>query len=763
MNKIPYKLIRVLFCLSAVFILSLSFSPPSSAYAEASHLPAPFEEHVCKAMDLIFFLDQTEATSLDDPNGLRQELIRFMIHWLANDTFYYCPEATHRIAIVEWGGEILLDWTAIAPDLSAGSDALENTKEQIFNRIVFSPSASVDYSSGFQTVAEQINYADETPLQGPPRTQLVLMIGGNGAIPCLQNTACAHYNVVDFFRKLRRDLPWLMPFNEDKGPYIFPIIFPVENPEFDQYLPDLEATAAEHGGEVTVVDKNEQIKIVKTVFDIANQFYPHRQQSQVGAGNYDIEPFLQQVVFYSFRQNPATSITVKPVEGEMRQADSSDRLFHSFQFNHPAGGKFNINFGSNTLVYIQTVRSIHVEILNLDEPIPQFEESGLRSNPQNPYYFQLKLTDQFNEVIKNDPSFPARISVAVTKPDGDSYTLEDFTYNGGVFSSKDPLHVNDKGDYEWQLTVQSPGLNQGSSTAVTLAEQTGSYLVREIIPFRLTLTEPHQDVFTLHGGPGKTLMKVLPLPVNARLTTLLGEDLDSGKVFTGDVNQSVQVVVTHMDTGEQEIAHLRVDRDDPALFVGEIGESLPYEGEYRLELQLTGQTNTEVFRRANMPFTSRFARRDNLFTSPGTYQVIAAIILAILTVLIILFIYQHTSPVRGALSFYRPGGEKPFYTHSLGKGGLRKVQHDFQGASKVSPVLWHIRWIDARMYSKEEVDVTFYYQDDRPETKTFRAVNDQDAQVAEKVEKDHTDQIIETLEQRIKGPIYVRYENNKRH
>jgi len=206
--------------------------------------------------------------------------------------------------------------------------------------------------------------------------------------------------------------------------------------------------------------------------------------------------------------------------------------------------------------------------------------------------------------------------------------------------------------------------------------------------------------------------------------------------------------------------------------VGEIGKTLVTEGEHRLELQVVGETDKERYRLANMQFAGEYQRKDSILTNPMTYQVIAITILAIIAVLIISYIYQHTSPVRGVLAFYRPGGSSPFYIHRLGRRHQRKVSHKFAGEPDVSKVLWHIRDIEARMAGKEEVSVTFNYQDSDPDEKVLQAQQDTaqtpsvNEQAAMESSATETQQGVDPAEDsakdnhlvRLNGPIYVQYE-----
>lgn len=763
MNKSIFQ--RLLPVLVIVLLAGLCFHRPQPVLAETSspqiYVNQSESSSECIPLDVLFLVDQTAPTNRADPGNMRLAIIQMFINLLGDDRLYHCNDVVHRVAVIDWDGEVILDLTPLNMNTREGVSAWNDFRNDIYNQLKPQTSTSRNYLHGLEVAAEIL----EPSLQNDPqRQQLIFMLGGNAGIPCANIYSCAHYWLTQLFqRELLAQIQADFPRKDGSGPLIYSITTDLDLKGFEDYREGLKNVLVENGGDAYIVDR--PIDMVRIAMDIFKNIYPHTAVREASPGSFYIDPFTQKLNVYQIRSQENSFVRVSsPGNQTSANEGPSSELFQYSSIDHPVAGEWSLNADRDAVVYYELVEFIelHPQIINSQggevaaDGLPQYDEPGEEWDSKAPYYLSFSAVDQFGKAYIEGKEYQSEINVSLSLPDGSAKQMScPFVKDRYVCS--DPLSVHLVGDYHWKMNLSSPIVDPQDSNRYLKINSEGAYGVKAVEAIKIVFDKPTRKSFPVHGYPfGNYFLKPQPISIRVHLTTVDGEEINVSRVINSNPNQSVLVELTNIKTQKVETVFLNQNANELATFEGEIGTEVYNPGDYYLEVKVDGTLNP-LYRIARDPALMQIKRRDNILTAPGFY--VFLLVLSILTVLggIAFLAYTHTNPVKGSLEFYRAGSNMPFTKIEIGKRRRRKVVLPVSGNIDYSPILWHLEKMVASMDAQGIYPtVEFHYETGQVDTMhfDFNLNEDENLETAGQVK---TTKEGKHLESELVGSIFVRY------
>ena len=276
-----------IFSVLCVLVMLFFFKAPSIGLAEGT---------TCSPVDVIFLVDQTSS---ELPANFHQAILQMVVHLLNNDRLYHCSQVVHRVAVASWNGHIMLDLTPLNFDVMSGPSAIDEFEKGLWGKYSLQSDSTRDISSGLQSVKDILKRSGNTP----ERKQLVLILGGNGGIPCNDWERCAHYAIQDYFNRL---LPDSILSNLPAKVKIAAITLPVVQPDYIQYGNEFNQAITNVSGKAITVEQ--PMDMVIETLGIIQEFYPAIAVKTATTGSISVDPFQQQLNFMVFRLDESQQI-----------------------------------------------------------------------------------------------------------------------------------------------------------------------------------------------------------------------------------------------------------------------------------------------------------------------------------------------------------------------------------------------------------------------------------------------------------------------
>ena len=230
------------------------------------------------------------------------------------------------------------------------------------------------------------------------------------------------------------------------------------------------------------------------------------------------------------------------------------------------------------------------------------------------------------------------------------------------WQTEEPVPVDAVGTYEvdvegWAhcLGDQADQRNKsycegGRYTVIPKGSLHLQYQVAETVPVHLKVVAP-EDKVEAHDTlwPGK--LQVLPFVVTVKAVDENGHAVPAAQVFGSD-ERPLRATVQIGEDEKEVTLHLS---SDGSVLEGKI-EDWPVTGEGTAQVRLVGDYDYRHYQLLERTVSAQFVRKDPLWRSPLTYEVLAGLLTLAVAVLIARIIYMRTNAVYGRLVFEPSGG-----------------------------------------------------------------------------------------------------------
>jgi hypothetical protein len=690
-----------LFILIFVFlIVGLLFHTESVVYANTPD--TYFGEEIkneCVPLDIVLLIDQGEDMVQLDPDNIRISVANWFIGVLGYDYLIFCPHEAHRVSVISFGHdgspggtpEIIIDLelTPLNPRSIIGQTGWIDRREYFASRIVPHDLGGRDFVAALSEAAAVLN---ESRIG---RKQIIIMFAGNAGIPCSSNlnlNTCWNTDYAQgmnstIFKDIKRLLHTELAFSEGTGPYVY--VFALENfrdiRKYIQGNDDLQSDIidvwntilADNAGSIRLF--SDDLQMVDALMEIYQKHNRNDFIQPFQTGDIYVDPFMEFMVIYGYRTNISSPVMVQWVQDNIvyaltgadgdrehfgiidppRDAEPSNSLF--YYFDGPPAGKWQVD-GSQIRLWRFERPASGVTVLHPKDSLGQYFFNNKNYDPDDPHYLTFALfgLDE-TRYLKEYGDYPAYITGIVLSPNQTTHTL-DFYFDSTkrVYVSNQPLPVDQIGIYSWEVDITAPFSAPGSNENFLLNQFQGTYEVIEVLPFTFEFIQPYQDVIPLHGR-GLEAWNIEPLDISARLIDLEGEPLLGEEVFASPIDESVVVVVTHVETDQSHVYPLSFSSHDESLMSGTIlPEDFDVEGEYLFRIEMVGVPNRLIYRMAPGDVTNSLNRQNTLLTSKSTYLISGGTILLLFLLWIAFLVYLYTEPIKGELCFLSALSSEPF-------------------------------------------------------------------------------------------------------
>jgi hypothetical protein len=583
----------------------------------------------CVGLDIVLIIDQSNSMSLNDPNNLRIDSAREIIHQLGDNRLYLCPDAIHRVSAISFGDqelqgdgtEIDLPFVTIQPD---DLDLWKIEREQLKNRVQAQQLGATDFATAFAVARQQFDSLGS--IGTLPRKQSIILLTDGG--PCVTELGCSLTNSTFdsplYLRNLQIQVDRDFPFQTGSGFYLWVVAMQDRGADYlnnrigtrtlREYWSDM-ATARD--GALIQLTKNRE-DIPATFYEILKEVTGTGKVELTGCTPHFIEPYTERAIFTIFKNRPALSVSIEHrlVDGQVitlengLASDSSinigeysvDGPIERYVVRLPDPGVWTVT--SDNCADMQVYRElISPEILLIEptQPIMLYDQTPFY-NPREPVHLAYEIRGRNVQIPLNLPSFPLRVEAEITSPSNQpiSRTL---VLSGTVFRSTEPLLVNELGEYRINLTGQTDSADPAQSEPVTIFTREDVYRVFvEEQSFAIQFINPEANSIVPLNEPGSDTPTTVPLKL--QLVNQEGRTLNPDLVFTENPLESIQVVLTTDQQTTSEI-DLTVWPDDPAIFIANL--DLP-EGDYLVEATVQGEYRQDRFELVRDTTTVAFQR-----------------------------------------------------------------------------------------------------------------------------------------------------------
>lgn len=712
--------------------LSLFWATPANASAGEQAVPPGQITPIaggssCNALDVVFVIDQTYFADKEDPHRFRYEAVKWMMNIMGMDRLLSCPDTIHRLAVLDMDNHVQYDLTPLKPDYLSSPrqyDAWVTGQFEGFEPSDAKPRYFVD-----SLISASKILRDAPPLSGA-RKQAIIVLAGDQGIPCGVNEGCllselqsaTYETIID---GLSENLP-----ESPNGPFVYMLAFEDYDENIRQYLPyakNFERVTDRFDGEYILVE--DPLDMIKQLTEIYLTLNPNPEVKRVAPGSLYVDPFLQNFICYSFRDQSESQIVFRPPEVEGIDDDklispvnqSKTTVQTVYVYKHPVAGEWDLESNNKVLNYCQSIRVRDNDRTNLirtpNLPSTLVQDRGDVYPAHVATYLSFQIPDNTGELMEEYNAFPARVLGVVTAQTTNQKFDLSFSYNGEAreYVSNQELPAETAGKHTWEITIYSLSGDPNDDSQRLVLRDSGEYMVNPVSTFSLILLKPTTDQQSLHNSFfEEDRLKVKPIEVVVRMVGEDGQNLDADTIFAqnSDLRKVISVTLKHQ--GDEDITQLEQNEMDKSLFNGNVGtEGDASKGNYFISASVDGTLNPNyAWDKKVEPV--QFVREDGLWTNPLTYTGIAILIgLALLYIAWKLVIY-FTNPVRGDLGFYYPGSLEPFYSLPLNQWHRRRVKHTPATSTAVSPLIKHIPQITAWMDKAGESVTVIVQEDENP-------------------------------------------------
>lgn len=721
----------------AIFIL-LSFLAVTlggtNLTANAKTLASPAQEsettktpQMCFALDVVFVIDQSGSMTgktPNDPLGQRFNAPRYALDWLANNRLGMCPDTVHRIGVVSFGSDAVIDLplTRIEP---MDQDHWNKIRPGLESQIQEHDMNATHPILGFLKAKEILDGAP--PLANEFRKRAIVFL--TDGQPCVPGVGCSldrddpvnKAYIEKFLMQIRTDFHFserLRKTDEALRQVMLTYGSLVDTPEgeINKIFADNEITAEDLFGStyLYIIAMNSNEPYLETVGDsfrdITTEYGGElidleqnlnevpRQFNQIlswlsgvtpvitGCGSLPVDPYLSGAILDVFKSAQGLEVEIQ-FEGKALKAGQGDSEFFGmaqyseygavehYRFNQPPAGLWNIFCAANDddikaafIPFKATVTQIEPA-----EVVPQYNVGDAISDPGFPYYLKYRIIDRENHLTLDlNEEYPISMKATITDPSGGVSVLDMEFQGEGNWSSVQPIPVNLLGDYQIEMVGTAPCVDDPTrpnrcpdSTFEVFHDSEGKYSTAAVDIFNIVVQTPQDgDKLALHGKLLPDKLAPQPLSVRLQIQDQSGNPLSYDQVISGNPDEAFVVTIT---AGAQVIPMaLQVDENDPSTFIGQSMEPfIKGDQEIRVELP-AGHYQHEKYRPYNTPVTIKFSRGDPLFQNPIFYRVMSWILALVLLVVVIRVVICRMNPVRGSISAMK-GGQSvtiPVYTGS---------------------------------------------------------------------------------------------------
>jgi len=660
----------------------------------------------------------------NDPNGLRKYAVDWVIDWLGDNVLNYCPDASHRIAVVSWGSTVRTDLTVTAVIAPHSFTEWASQRDGIKDKIPLLDLGETRPDLAFEEAEKILKGFAQQPLGDLPRKQAIIFISdGVPSFPDIpsdyNSTLMSEVNEdFQFDPKLldqekcmteafqiakargesnissqeRQNCTIEFPAYEDAfkdSTYLWTILLNNGTPYQPNFYTTLETLSIGHGGAIFNLSDNSDIP--SKFLDILTRLSGISAE-RLGCQPFPVEPYLQQAMIsffkpavdfdvqISYEENGQTHIitssdlansTSWPLEmqGFTINDHTNDNTIERFVFGHPHGGMWEIMAYPNCNGLQAVFQPLEITALQ-SEPgsvIPQYDLPPYYDQA-SPVYIEYRIVDRsMNDLpVEIDPRFPITVETTLTYPDGTTHVLNlVYDSNNKVFRSEEPLLTNIVGTYQFTTQATTPHADtRQSEPRVLFIDGPRTFSVIPVTPFQLEITEPAPNsILPLHGGLMKGF-RIQPVNFRARITSRSGELIDPALVFKDPNNALAGDVTGSSNEGTSSLA-LYPDPSVPGEYVAQ-AVNLNAEGDYRLEVSIGGDQLSSQYRPDSSKADVDFKLRDPLFNRPITYKFMGIGLGFLALIGIVVVILNRTSPVTGTLVF--EAGSANIADISIGSG-----------------------------------------------------------------------------------------------
>ncbi|MHC1740525.1 MAG: VWA domain-containing protein [Anaerolineaceae bacterium] len=457
----------------------------------------------------------------------------------------------------------------------------------------------------------------------------------------------------------------------DGSTYIFGLFMP-SNAAYPLIIDEWQKIVDSHQGQLFFMSNNRQ-EVSSTVRTIVSGLIGIKL-NVVSCGSFAVNPYLKKAVLTFFKSNPDLSVTLsyQDAKGEMHTVTDGkvgdtggfdvaehtlDGSNERYVINQPYPGIWELNATAGQCegldaYYDPVVIQPGSYQPNLPAEVAQFENPPY-FDKYNPQYLEYQVKDIGGTILSqaDDPRLAIQIDLKVTDPKGTVTPYDmDWVADQKLFKTAKPLELAFAGPYTISMvgsylehtgdvTVKTTNYSEIFTQKVILFDhQAINFNVHSVTPFTMQLDQPKNGRYigTVHesilsGWP----LKINPVDVSVTLLDQSGAPLDPSKVLTDPTNPFEISIISGDKTSV--VSSLVPDSSSPNVFTGKI-ENTEFVGKQTVQVKLVSKYD-EYFRPQDEILTANVTRLDNLFTSPGTYYVILAILVLYLIARVLAWSY----------------------------------------------------------------------------------------------------------------------------
>lgn len=464
----------------------------------------------------------------------------------------------------------------------------------------------------------------------------------------------------------------------------------------------LRAIATSHGGALFSLKENRSevpVEFDRVLSRLLN-IQPERQQ----CGELYVDPYLEALVINVYKN--AEGVKVKISSGEYALEGGKDagahagaesyfakKVVYTYNGEHNEHYTFILPHPGKWRISSTVCDAFQALVLPLDPSVSSSEGGGTfpmyhprgdeRYDPQRPFYLHFrilhssKLVKEFMGASNLPPLVDAgqcewedrdgnlqradcglRMVAYILDPKGKEIEIPmKFVPSSKEWQTAQPIPVDIIGTYQVHIEAKAhclgdeasrqskPYCHNGEYVVISKDALRLTYQVTKTVLFHLEVAAPRGTVGAhLSLWPGKLRPK--PLVVRVKAVDKQGNALPIAQIFPAGGN-SLRATVQVGKSTREVILHSTPDGD---VMEGDIN-GWGITGEGKITVKIVGVYDSSRYQPISTVATASFLRRDPLWRSPLTYEILSGVLLLLTLLLIGRFVYMHTHTVYGRLIF----------------------------------------------------------------------------------------------------------------
>ena len=454
----------------------------------------------CIGLDIVFLIDQSLSMRDNDPNTFRFKAVQTAIDIIGDNALIFCPEASHRIAVVGFGdqfGDAPDTITYILPEIVNPTleefDVWKSRKDEIkiyLNEKDEEYLYATNHEAALEEAATILNSWEEVSIADLPRKKAIMLITDGG--PCMKESSTQVVKGCTTFENAMRDIVELTNSadflfrGEDNEESVYIWVIGLSDAGGQDYWAltgdAWKRIALSHGGEAFPLRteasqdiESLNVEVNSVVADILNRILGS-QLKEIGCEKpIWVDPYLNNItVFHLFRRGSlpdhkledvkirlqairggdiiAEVFRGSSVKGDVEIADySQDGPNERYLLHFPPPGKYVIQVeGANWCDHIDVRFGQNGIVGEVLSPVGSlsFDEMD-----QAPYHTGIVFRVQLNQLDKNsgkeslqeDDDFPLSWSVIISKQNEKGiptavyeYDMKRINEEQAIYESYDP-------------------------------------------------------------------------------------------------------------------------------------------------------------------------------------------------------------------------------------------------------------------------------------------------------------------------------------